>query len=160
MFSDPTFWVAAAFFVLLALVSKPLVRAAVAGLDARAARIRKEIEEAETLREEAHRMLADYKRRLRDAAKEATALVEHAKVEAERLREQAAADLEASLKRREQAAREKIAQAEDSAIKEIRHRAVDLAVAATARLVAEGLDQGQGKTLLSKAIGELPGKLH
>src|SRR3546814_8710659 len=85
------------------------------GLDARAERIRAELDEAQRLREEAQKALAEYKRKQRDAAKEAEDLLANAKHEAELLRRQAAEDLKETLARREKAAIEKIAQAETQA---------------------------------------------
>jgi F-type H+-transporting ATPase subunit b len=162
MFADPTFWVAVAFIIFVALAIKPLGvhRQMFAALDKRGARIGKEIEEAEALREEAQKLLADYKRKQRDAVKEAEEIVAHAKAEAGRLREQAQKDLEASLQRREQAAMEKIAQAEAQALQEIRNQAVDVALAATARLISDNLDQAKAASLVDEAIGDLSGKLN
>jgi len=162
MFADPTFWVAVAFIIFVALAIKPLGvhRQMFAALDKRGQRIGKEIEEAEALREEAQKLLADYKRKQRDAVKEAEEIVAHAKAEAGRLREQAQKDLEASLQRREQAAMEKIAQAEAQALQEIRNQAVDVALAATARLISDNLDQAKAASLVDEAIGDLSGKLN
>lgn len=162
MFADPTFWVAVAFIIFVALAIKPLGvhRQMFAALDKRGQRIGKEIEEAEALREEAQKLLADYKRKQRDAVKEAEEIVVHAKAEAGRLREQAQKDLEASLQRREQAAMEKIAQAEAQALQEIRNQAVDVALAATARLISDNLDQAKAASLVDEAIGDLSGKLN
>jgi F-type H+-transporting ATPase subunit b len=162
MFADPTFWVAVAFIIFVALAIKPLGvhRQMFTALDKRGQRIGKEIEEAEALREEAQKLLADYKRKQRDAVKEAEEIVAHAKAEAGRLREQAQKDLEASLQRREQAAMEKIAQAEAQALQEIRNQAVDVALAATARLISDNLDQAKAASLVDEAIGDLSGKLN
>ena len=74
--------------------------------------------------------------------------------------EQAQTDLEQALKRREQQALQKIAQAEAEALEEVRNQAVDLALAASARLLAESLDDTKAASLLDEAIEELPGKLH
>src|SRR3546814_4712644 len=98
------------------------------GLDARAERIRAELDEAQRLREEAQKALAEYKRKQRDAAKEAEDLLANAKHEAELLRRQAAEDLKETLARREKAAIENIAQAETQALQEVRAQAVDIAI--------------------------------
>ena len=160
MLESPTFWVAIAFIVFVGLAARPVARAIFHALDARADRIRGEIEEAQNLREEAQKLLAEYKRKQRDALKEAEEIAAHVKVEAERLLKQAEQDLEVSLKRREAAAVDKIAQAETEAIKEVRHQAVDLAVAATARLISEGLDKEKAGAMIDQAVQGLPGKLH
>ena len=55
---------------------------------------------------------------------------------------------------------EKIAQAEAQAIEEVRGRAVDLALTATARLIADNLDKKKSDAMLDQAIRDLSGKLH
>jgi regulator of protease activity HflC (stomatin/prohibitin superfamily) len=78
------FWVAVAFvaFVLILLYYK--VPALIAKtLDERAAAIRKELDEARRLREEAQNLLADYQRKHRNAGQEAETIVEQARREAE-----------------------------------------------------------------------------
>ena len=65
---DPKFWVSLAFVVFVGLMvwkaSKPIL----AGIDARGERIKAELDEAQRLREEAQKALAEYKRKQRDAA--------------------------------------------------------------------------------------------
>ena len=83
MFSDPTFWTAVAVVLFIALVAKPVSRMATKALDERAEKIKAELDEAERLRNEAQDLLAQYQRKQRDAAKEAEAIIEHAKQEAD-----------------------------------------------------------------------------
>lgn len=160
MLNDPTFWVAVAFFVFAALmvwkVRKPLIDS----LDARAERIRTELDEAQRLREEAQKALAEYKRKQRDATKEAEDVLANARHEAELLRRQAAEDLKETLARREKAAIEKIAQAETQALQEVRAQAVDIAIAATAKLLSENVDPQRDQTMVDQAIRDLGRKLH
>ena len=160
MFSSPEFWVAVAFVICIVVVFRPLSRAAISALDARGERIRAEIEEAQVLREEAQALLAEYKRKQRDALKEAEDIIEHAKSEAVRLREQAEQDLQTALQRREQAAMDKIAQAEASALQEVREQAVDVALAATAKLIESNLDKERSNAMVEQAIRDLSEKLH
>lgn len=160
MLESAEFWVAVAFVLFVVLAYRPVSRQVVAGLDARSERIRAEIGEAEALREQAQKLLAEYKRKQRDALKEAEAIVEHAQAEARRVRVQAEKDLEAALARREQAALDKIAQAEAHALREVHNQAVDVALSATARLIAENLDKERSEALVGQAIRDLSGKLH
>lgn len=154
------FWVAVAFVILVVGIFNK-VRAALNGaLDSRAARIKAQLDEAKKLREDAQALLAEYQRKQNAAAEDAKRIVDHARTEAERMREQAQADLGQSLKRREQLAVEKIAQAEAEAVKQVRNQAVELAVAATARLLAENMDEERVGHLVDEAIKELPDKLH
>lgn len=159
-YATPEFWVAVAFFIVVAGAAKPVIRALTAGLDARAEKIKARIDEAVKLHEDAKLMLAEYQRKQRDAMKEAEEIIAHAKAEAQRLADQSAKDLEASLKRREQQAMDRIAQAEAAALKEVRDQAVDIAVTATRKILGEQLDATQQGQLVDKAIGDLSGKLH
>jgi len=158
--SAPETWVAVAFIILVVLAWKPTQRALVSSLDARAARIERELTEATRLREEAQALLAQYQRKHRDAMSEADAILAQAKSEADRLSQQAARDLSAMLKRREELALQRIAQAEQQAAADVRAAAVDVAIAATGKLLAERLDGAKGDALIDQAIRELPGKLH
>src|ERR1700736_706142 len=91
---DPEFWVLVAAVIFVAVVFKPVGRALTGGLDARAARIRAELDEARRLREEAEQLVATYRAKQQEAAGEAEAIVTHAKTEAERIAAQSARDLE------------------------------------------------------------------
>ncbi|MGP1255053.1 MAG: F0F1 ATP synthase subunit B family protein [Kiloniellales bacterium] len=153
-------WITLALFIFFALVFWKGLRPVLTSLDKRADRIRKELDEAQTLREDAQKMLAEYKRKQRDALKEAEEIVEHAKAEAERLRKSAEADLEASLKRREELAMAKIEQAELNAINEVRNQAVDVAVAAAAKLIAQQVDDKKAEELTSSAIQDVAKRLN
>ena len=160
MIGSPEFWVAVAFVILLAMGLYWGLRPILGMLDQRSARIRKQIDEAQQLREEAQRTLAEYKRRQRDAAKEAEEIVEHAKEEAKRLRERAETDIERQLERREQMTIEKIEQAEQQALQEVREQAVEVAVAATARLLRENLGKDKQSALVDEAIEDISKRLH
>ena len=160
MFQDPTFWVAVAFVITVAAVYRPLSRAFLKLLDGRILRIRQQLDEAQELREEAQKVLAEYKRMQRDAIGEAEQILEQAKQEAKHLREQAEQDLEVQLARREKLAMEKIEQAEAAALQEVRERTVDIAIAASAKLLADKIDESKAESLIDDAIKELPDKLH
>jgi len=159
MFHSPEFWVAVGFLILIALIVKPAARAITKALDARAERIRNALEDAARLREEAHHLLADYQRKQRDAAREIDELIASAEAEAKNLSAEAAARLEDSLRRREQLARDKIAQAEAEALQQVRDTAIDLAIAATRRLMAERIDARAAARLIDDSIAELPARI-
>jgi F-type H+-transporting ATPase subunit b len=160
MLHDPAFWVAVGFILFAVLVGPKLVKVITGALDERANKIAAELERAVKLREEAQNLLAQFQRKHRDAMKEADEIITHAKDEAERLAKQAQIDLEATVKRREQLAVQNIAQAEAQAMQEVRTLAVDVAIAATAKLLTEKLDGARADALIDNAIKELPSKLN
>jgi F-type H+-transporting ATPase subunit b len=155
-----TFWVAVAFAVFVIAAFKPGKRILGEALDGRIAKIREEVEEAQRLREEAQATLASYQRRQREAIQEAEQIIAHAREEAERARANAMTDLEDSITRREQQAAEKIAQAEAAALDEIREKAVDMAIEATARLLEKKMAGEAGEKFVASAIKDIPNKLH
>jgi F-type H+-transporting ATPase subunit b len=157
---DPEFWILVAFVVVIVLLWKPAGRALTKALDDRAEKIRLDLDRAAKLRTDAQALLAEYQQKQRDALKDAEAILAQAKADAERLSAQAAADLEASLKRREQMALQRIAQAEQQALGEVRAAAVDIAIAATGKLLSEKLDAAKQDALVDGAIKELQGKLN
>lgn len=157
---EAEFWVAVGFVILVGALWRPAQRALTTGLDERARTIRAELGEAQRLREEAERLVAEYRRKQAKMLGEAAEIAKQAVIEAERSRRHAETEIEASLKRREQQAMDRIAQAEANAVEEVRALAVDLAIAATRRLLRDSLDPARAAALLDRAIAELPQRLH
>ena len=160
MFESLFFWEALAFAIFVFAVFKPIRNKVLGMLDQRIHAIRSEIEEAERLREEAQTTLASFQRKQRDAAKEAEQILAHAKEEAGRLHEEGLKNLRAVFERRKRMAEENIVQAELEAKREIHSYAVELAVAAAAKVLAESLDAKKADRLVDQAIAEMPDKLH
>ena len=158
--SDPEIWVAAAFLIFVGLAAKPIGRAIAKGLDGRAAKIKGQLDEARALRDEAERLLAEHQRKQIAAVKEAEGILARAREEAERIRRETTANLEAAFVRREKMAMDKIAQAEAQAVTDVRNQTVDIAMAAAAKLLKDGIDSGKGDDLIDSAIKELDRKLH
>ena len=156
---DHHFWVLISMAIFVALVWKPLSRTITGALDERAARIRADLDEARRLREEAERLLAEYRRKEREATADAEAIVAHAKEEAQRIAAQSALDLEQALQRRQLLAEERIAQAETKAVEEIRAVAVDVAIAAARDVIAAQTNEQRGGAMLDAAIAALPQRL-
>ena len=160
MLATAEFWVAVGFVLLVAGIARPAWRAVTGALDARGERIRQTLDEARTLHEDAQHLLAEYQRKQRDAAREAEQMIEQARIEAERLRKEATETLERTLEHRKALAQEKIAQAEADALREVRNAAVDIAIAATARVIGERLGQDRAEALVDEAVRELPRHLN
>jgi F-type H+-transporting ATPase subunit b len=159
IFEETEVWVLLAVVLFIIVVWKPARRAILGALDARAVRIRDELDAARRLREEAQQALAGYQQRQREAAAEADAILAHAGAEAERIAAQAARDLEETLARRRRLAQERIAQEEAKALAEIRALTVDVAIAAARQVIATELDEQRGAALIDDAITTLPQQL-
>jgi F-type H+-transporting ATPase subunit b len=158
---DPEFWVGIGTLIFLGIVIWKRVPALVTtALDARAAAIANELEEARRLRAEAEALLAEYQKKRAAAEEEAGLILAEAKDEAERYSAESCAAIKAQIERRGKQAEEKIAQAEAQAVAEVRALAADAAIAAAERLIAARLDDNRKADLVKQALGEIPSKLN
>ncbi len=119
--ANPTIWV---FFALLIIIGAALYlgihKTIAKALDDRADNIRKELDDAKTLREEAQTLLASYQRKQAEAEEQAKSIVEQARRDAETMAAQARKDLHERLERRAEMAEAKIANAEAQAIADVK----------------------------------------
>jgi F-type H+-transporting ATPase subunit b len=129
-------------------------------LDKRAESIKADLDEAKALREEAQTILASYERKQREVQAQADAIVATAREDAEAAAKQAKADLEVSIKRRLAAAEEQLASAQASAIKEVKDKAVTVAIAAAAEVIQGKLGAAELDAMNAAAIKEVQAKLH
>jgi len=161
LLADPETWVAVAFVILMGLfaylgVHRTLLKA----LDNRSERIRSELAEAKRLKEEAAKVLADYKSRRASAEREAEEIVTSAKAEAERIAAEAKAKMEDFVARRTKSAESKIALAEAQALADVRAAAADAAVQAAATVLSQTVKGSVGEDLVAKGIAEVSRKLN
>jgi F-type H+-transporting ATPase subunit b len=156
----PTGVVAIALLIFLALVWWKGRGAIVAMLDKRTNSIRSELDEARRLREEAEAMYADIAKKQQEAEQTAAAIVEEAHHQAQRIEQESQVALDNAIARRREQALEKIAQAEAEAVRQVRSEAVDVAIEATRRVLAEDMSGNQGQAAIDFAIEELPRRLN
>ncbi|SHJ13426.1 F0F1 ATP synthase subunit B [Wenxinia saemankumensis] len=129
-------------------------------LDKRADGIRKDLAEARALRDEAQALLASYEKKKGEVQAQADRIVANARDEAERSAEQAKADIATSVDRRMAAAEEQIANAEARAVREVRDRAITVAVAAAREVIAGRMSEDQANALIDRSIDTVGAKLH
>ena len=155
------FIVLLAFIVFVAILLVAKVPAKLAGaLDNRAAQIKADLEEARALREEAKTILASYERKQKEVLEQSERIVASAKEEARSAAEKAKADLQLSIERRIKAAEEQITMAETTAVRQVRERAVAVAVAAAGDVLAKQRNAEWTKASIDAAIEQVGAKLH
>jgi F-type H+-transporting ATPase subunit b len=161
MFYKAEFWVAVSFLAFFAVLLKLGVPALIGkALDERAEAIRKELDQARRLREEAQDLLTEYQQKRKQADDEAKAIVEQARREAEAMKVQSERSLKESLERRSKLAEDKIARAEAQALGEVRATAVAAATAAAETVLKSKLQGDAGTALVDEAIRDLKGRLN
>ncbi|MER8647793.1 MULTISPECIES: F0F1 ATP synthase subunit B [unclassified Mesorhizobium] len=156
-----TLWVFIALLVFLGvLIWAGVPKKLGASLDGRASRIRKELDEARRLREEAQQLLGQYQKKRKEAEQEAAAIVAAAKREADMLAAEAHKKTEDYVTRRTALAEQKIGQAEREAVAEVRASAVDIAVEAARTLLAGKIDAKAGADLFKSALQDVKARLN
>jgi F-type H+-transporting ATPase subunit b len=161
MFAEPEFWVAVAFFILMGVFAYLGVhRTVLTTLDHRSDRIKAELDDARRLKEEAARVLEQYKARRASAEREAEEIITGAKAEAERIASEAKAKMEDFVARRTKTAENKIGLAEAQALADVRSAAADAAVAAASTILSQSVKGQVADDLLAKGIHDVREKLN
>jgi F-type H+-transporting ATPase subunit b len=155
MFAEPEFWVAVAFVILMgAFVYLGVPRTVLTTLDHRRDRIKAELDDARRLRDEAAKLLDQYKARRASAEREAEDIVTAAKAEAERIASEAKTKIEDFVARRTKTAENKIALAD------VRAAAAEAAVAAASTILSQSVKGEVADDLLAKGIEDVRAKLN
>lgn len=129
-------------------------------LDARAVQIKADLEEARNLREEAKTILASYERKQREVQEQSDRIVAGAREEAMVAAKQAKADLNTAIARRLAAAQDQIASAEASALRQVKERAVSVAVAVAGDVLAKQMTAETAALSIDDAISQVELRLH
>src|ERR1700693_2880548 len=161
MFSEPEFWVAVAFVILMGVfaylgVHKTVLKT----LDHRSERIKAELDDARRLKEEAAKLLAEYQARHASAEREAQDIIDSAKAEAERIASEAKTKMEDFVARRHKTAESKIALAAAQAVAHVRSAAANAAVTAASTILSQSVKGQVADDLLAKGIAEVRQKLN
>lgn len=148
-------WTIAIFLGVLFVLGRFAWGPILGALDAREARIRTSVGEAKEMREEAARLLEEHRSQLADARRQAQEIVAEGREAGERIRreieEKARSASEDMLAR----ARDEIERARDRAVAQLREDAVEIAMAAAARLLEERIDPAADRELVRGFLEDL-----
>jgi F-type H+-transporting ATPase subunit b len=158
---EAEFWVAVAFVILMGVfgyfgVHRTILKA----LDNRRDRIQRELDDARRLKEEAVKLVEEYRARRASAEREAQDIITNAKAEAERIAAEAKAKMEDFVARRTKTAENKIAQAETQAIADVRAAAAEAALTAASSIMTQSVKGSVADDLIAKGIQDVRSKLN
>ena len=158
---NTNFIVLLAFILFIAILLYMKVPGKMAAmLDARAAGIRADLDEARALREEAQSLLASYERKQKEMQAQADRIVANARAEAERSAQASKDEVAASVARRLASAEEQLESARAAAVKDVQNRAVTVAVAAAKDVIASQMDASRANALIDESIATVKAKMH
>jgi F-type H+-transporting ATPase subunit b len=124
-------------------------------LEKRANAIRENIQASERQREEADKLLEEYRHRLTEAREQAEDIVARARKAAESAEAQAAAEGKAKREELVAAARKDIETETRRSLERIRKEVADLTVLATEKVTRKSLDADDHKRLVEEALAEV-----
>ena len=101
MFSDPQFWVAAAFIVFIIAVFNPIRKTLKNSLDSKITEIKKSIEEAENLKNETQVTLSNIKKRQNEVQLEIESIHKNAKEKIKNIENEAQEKLKEQINKKE-----------------------------------------------------------
>lgn len=148
-------WTLLTFLTLLFILGRYAWEPLLGALDARQKRIQDDIDEAKARRDEAEALLAKHREQLAEGRRQAQAIVAESREAAEVLRRELEARAREESREILANARREIERERDAAVDAVRREAVEVAMAAASRLLAERLDGDRDRRLVTDYIDEL-----
>ena len=157
---DATFFVALSFVLFVVFVIwAGLPSTIIKSLDDRSEQIKKELDEARILHEEAQKLLAAEKRKLEQCDAEVEDILKQASEQATLITEKSNKLLKEEIQRKQKQADLKIAQARDEAIREVKAKASELSLIIAKEYLKENIDDNVASDLIDKSISDLKDNL-
>jgi len=150
-------WHAANFLILIVVLQRFLYRPVIHMLDARSARIRDSLEQAETIRAETARLEAESRGILDEARREGQQILAQANRGSEQILAEARRQAQAEGERLVERARSEIERERDKVFQELREQVADLALIAAGRVVHRSLDDSAHRELVREFLASEDG---
>ncbi len=148
-------WTVITFVVLLLILWKAAWKPLTEALDARAEKVRGDIEHADRSRQEAEKLLAQHKLMMDNARNEAAKLIADTKSEAEKMRHEIIEKAGADAKDISDRAKKEIVLAKDKALADIKAEIVVLSTDIAAKIINKNLNPNDQKTLVEETLNKV-----
>ncbi len=148
-------WGILSFSVLVFAMMKFAYPALKKSMDARADKIRENLDEADRVKTEAQSVLSDYQRQLADARNESNRIIEDARQTADQLRRDLMERAETEVGELRQRARDDIAAAQERALADLRTNVGTLAIELAEKVVEANLDREANMRLIESYISSV-----
>ena len=152
---DATFWVAVSFviFVLLLIYFK-IPSKIKRGLDESIFLIKKQIEDAEKLRDEANNILSDSEKKLSNSKKEIQNMITEANKASEKLIIKTNSDFHKLMDNKKKDAERKIYQMKEQVKSDIKNASVKIAIESVSDLLKNSIDKSKLDKILKESVEE------
>jgi len=152
---DATFWVAVSFIIFVGLLIYFKIPQKINGLlKDNILEIKKQINDAEKLKEEAKNILSENEKKLSNSKIEIKLMIEKANDEVEKNIIKSNSDLHNLIENRNKNTEDKIKQMRDQAFKDIKNTSVKIAIKSVERLLKNSLDKNKLDKIYSSGLEE------
>ena len=153
MIIDATFWVGVSFFIFIgALVYLKVPSKINLSLVGKINEIKKELNEAERLKEEAKVLLSDYEKKIDKSTAESKKIIDLAKKESEKNIIDLTKKFHSLIEERKKNADNKIIQMKENALKDIKKASVIIAIEAVKNLIEHSIDKNKVENYYNKSL--------
>ena len=150
---NATFWVAISFFIFCGCLFYLKVPQKINNfLTGKINEIKKELKEAEKLKEEAKNLLSDYENKIDKSPKETKKIIDAAKNESEKTIIEKIKKFHQINEVRKKSAKQKIIQMKENALKDIKNISVKISIEAVENLIKNSIDKNKLENLYTKSL--------
>ena len=155
MMLDATFWVTISFFIFLGILIYFKIPQKVKDiLEQNISNIKKQINEAESLKEDAKNILTEHEKKISNSKNEVQNMINKANEEAEKNVIKTNEEFHKFMENRKKSAKERIRQLKNQAEKDIKNASVKIALESVEKLIENSLDKSKLDKIYSSSIEE------
>ena len=152
---DATFWVAVSFVIFIILLIYFKIPSKIkSSLNESIFLIRKQIEDAEKLRDEANNILSDSEKKLSNSKKEIQNMITEANKASEKLIIKTNSDFHKLMDNRKKDAERKISQMKEQVKSDIKNASVKIAIESVSDLLKNSIDKSKLDKILKESVEE------
>ena len=150
---DATFWVAISFFIFIGVLIYLKVTHKINNLlSDKIDGIKKELKEAEKLKDEAKNLLSDYENKIDKSKKESKEIIGAAKKESEKAIIEKTKKFHQIIEERKKSTEQKIVQLKENALNDIKNISIKISIEAVENLIKNSIDKNKLENLYNKSL--------
>jgi len=150
---DATFWVAISFFIFIGvLIYLKVPQKINSTLTEKINEIKKELEEAEKLKEEAKNLLSNYESKIIKSKKESKEIINAAQRESEKTIIEKTRKFHLIIEERKKSINQKIIQMKENALKDIKNISVKISIETVENLIKNSIDKKKLENIYVKSL--------
>ena len=148
-------WTIITFVVMMLILWKAAWRPIVDALDARAEKVRFEIDNAERTRQEAEKLLTQHKAMMDNARNEASQIIAKGREEAEKMKNEIVEKANTESRTIAERAKKEIELAKDKALADIKTEVVLLSTEIASKIISKNIKPEDQKALVEEALNKM-----